>query len=60
MALGFCLASATWVSDISHHRRTHDFTIEGVHVVGATRGSGERSRGKAPVTGLRDEVAKKH
>jgi len=47
------------------HRRTQDFTMEGVHVVGAGPGGlGDgspliRSRGKAPVGGLGDEIPHK-
>jgi len=49
----------------SYHRRTQDFTMEGVHVVAAGPGNlGDGSppvgsRGKAPVGSLGDEVPQK-
>jgi len=41
------------------HRRTQEFTMKGVHVLGAGRGPAVGSRGKAPVWNLGDEVSQK-
>jgi len=61
---GLRKAYATWTQKPSTfiHRRTQDFTMEGVHVVGPGLGDGSPpvgSRSKAPVEGLGDFVPQK-